>query len=273
MVRTAYDADTQQYTFFDTTTQTHYVSAPGEAYGTLVPAATANFPKPSRSTGRKPTRTYSSPLLFAMLITPHAVQAYERTVFFADDTMFQRHSSPSKGNKSSPPTSVYRSSTTVHKHGHGGSSGRKRSASFSDLLPPHLITSASKSQNGSASPAKPSSTARARGGAPLPLEKKVVPSSPSSSNSRSPSPYEDEKKSSPWWSPTAAEALLPSLPPAPPPKDTSPVSPGDGSHGTNGGIRVPGLAALRVLGRTLDAVKGAHRSRGEQPNEDEWVVV
>src|SRR6266581_4249708 len=110
MVRTAYDADTRQYTFFDTTTQTHYVSAPGEAYGTLVPAATANFPRPSRSSGRRPTSTYSSthtpPLLFAMLITPHAVQAYERTVFFADDTMYQRHSSPSKGNKSAPPTPV-----------------------------------------------------------------------------------------------------------------------------------------------------------------------
>jgi hypothetical protein len=57
MVRTAYDADTRQYTFHDTTDGTRYVSAPGEAYGTLVPAATANFPKTSRTTGRKPTRT------------------------------------------------------------------------------------------------------------------------------------------------------------------------------------------------------------------------
>jgi len=253
MVRTAYDADKRQYTFFDTTTQTHYVSAPGEAYGTLVPAATANFPTPSRGTGRKPT-----------------LQAYERTVFFADDTMCQRHSSPSKGDKSASSTPVYRSSTTVRKHGHGGS-GRKRSASFSDFLPPHLITSASKSQNGPAPPAKPSSNARGRGGAPPPLEKKVV-LSPSSSNSRSPSPYEDEKKSSPWWSPTDAEALLPSLPPVPPPKDTSPA-PGDGSRGTSGGVRAPRLAALRVLGRTLDAVKGVHRSPGEQPTDEEWVVV
>jgi hypothetical protein len=57
MVRTAYDADTRQYTFFDNTDGTHYVSAPGEAYGTLVPAATATFPKSSRSSGRKPTCT------------------------------------------------------------------------------------------------------------------------------------------------------------------------------------------------------------------------
>jgi len=58
MVRTAYDADTRQYTFLDTTSDTNYVSAPGEAYGTLVPAATADFPRHSRSNGRRPTRMY-----------------------------------------------------------------------------------------------------------------------------------------------------------------------------------------------------------------------
>ena len=57
MVRTAYDADTRQYTFRDTASGSNYVSAPGEAYGTLVPAATATFPRASRSSGRKPTRT------------------------------------------------------------------------------------------------------------------------------------------------------------------------------------------------------------------------
>ena len=57
MVRTAYDADTRQYTFLDTTDNTKYVSAPGEAYGTLVPAATANFPKTCRTSGRRTTRT------------------------------------------------------------------------------------------------------------------------------------------------------------------------------------------------------------------------
>ena len=50
----------------------------------------------------------------------------------------------------------------------------------------------------------------------------------------------------------------------------SPVSPGGG--GSGGGARAPRLA-LRVLGRTLDAVKGGHRSRGEQPIDDGWVVV
>jgi hypothetical protein len=57
MVRTAYDADTRQYTFLDTTDGTHYVSAPGNVYGTLVPAATADFPKASRTSGRRRTRT------------------------------------------------------------------------------------------------------------------------------------------------------------------------------------------------------------------------
>ena len=56
MVRTAYDADTRQYTFLDTTDGTYYVSAPGQAHGTLVPEATANFPKTTRTSGRRTTR-------------------------------------------------------------------------------------------------------------------------------------------------------------------------------------------------------------------------
>jgi hypothetical protein len=57
MIRTAYDADTRQYTFLDTTDGTEYVSAPGNKYGTLVPAATATYPSISRASGRKSTRT------------------------------------------------------------------------------------------------------------------------------------------------------------------------------------------------------------------------
>jgi len=58
MVRTGYDADHRQYTFLDTTSNVKYVGAPGESYGTLVPAGTADFPKYSRSTGRRRTRMY-----------------------------------------------------------------------------------------------------------------------------------------------------------------------------------------------------------------------
>jgi hypothetical protein len=58
MVRVGYDADSRQYTFLDNTSGVHFVSAPGEAYGTLVPAATASFPTVSRSTGRRRTRRY-----------------------------------------------------------------------------------------------------------------------------------------------------------------------------------------------------------------------
>jgi len=183
--------------------------------------------------------------------------------------MHQRHSSPSKGHKSASTTPVHRSSTTVRKHGHGHG-GHKRSASFSDLLPPHLITSASKSQNSPPPPPKPTSYARGRGAPAVPALEYKAPlpqSSRSHSHSPPPPPYEDEKKSL-WWS-ASADALLPSLPPAPPPKDISPVSPGGGG---NGGARASRLA-LRVLGRTLDAVKGGHRSRGEQPTDDGWVVV
>ena len=58
MVRTAYDADTRQYTFRDAASSSKYVSAPGEAYGILVTAATATFPRASRSSGRGSTCTY-----------------------------------------------------------------------------------------------------------------------------------------------------------------------------------------------------------------------
>ena len=61
MVRTAYDADTRQYTFLDTTDGTEYVSAPGNTYGTLVPAATASFPKTTRTSGRRTIGTYPVP--------------------------------------------------------------------------------------------------------------------------------------------------------------------------------------------------------------------
>ena len=70
LVRTAYDADRRQYTFLDTTSGDHFVSAPGEAYGTLVPAATAKFPKASRSSGRRSTRTYPPPRALSACITP-----------------------------------------------------------------------------------------------------------------------------------------------------------------------------------------------------------
>jgi hypothetical protein len=277
MVRTAYDADTRQYTFFDTTSNTYYVSAPGEAYGTLVPAATANFPINSRSSGRRITRTYiitphfspcPSPQLTAALPKKTTVQAYDRPVFFADDTTVQRRSSPSKGDEggppSPPPSSLRRSVTSARK--------AKRSASFSDILPAHLIASASSPPNSTPPPLSlfPKSVAYARGRGGL---KSAPPLSPS----RSPSPFEDEKKS-PFWSPTDD---LPELPPVPPPKTSSPASFSEKEdqhmhkrHDASGGAHLTALrVTTRMLGRTLDAVKGGRRSREGQPNDDGWVVV
>jgi len=259
MVRTGYDADHRQYTFHDTTSGVKYVSAPGEAYGTLVPAATANFPKHSRSTGRRRT-----------------LQAYERPVLFAEDVNVQRRSSsrpPSPPHKSGPKSAPatpsplphhHTTSTSTRKRGH-----RKRSASFSDFLPPHLIAPASPpNSSGFRRSADPGlEKDRGRRDSPPPKSAPLPRTSP-------PSPFEDEKKS-PWsWS-SGDRALpqlpsLPSRPPPPPPKD---------SAGSASGMRTPRVAlrfTARMFERTLEAVKGGgggYRSRVGQSKDDSWVVV
>lgn len=196
----------------------------------------------------------------------HTVQAYDRPVYFADDVTVQRHSSHSKSDK------VDRSSTSTRKH--------KRRASFSDILPPHLIARAS-SPNDPSPPHEFASNpvaAYARGigarGRGRSGPKSAPPLSPS--RSPSPSPFEDEKKS-PWWSPTAE---LPSLPPVPPPKTSSPVLLSEkereqeqGLPQVRGGARLVLRVTTRMLGRTLDAVKGGLRSSEGQPGDDGWVVV
>ncbi|KAI9466608.1 hypothetical protein BJY52DRAFT_2761 [Lactarius psammicola] len=136
MIRTGYDADTRQYTFHDTTTGVQFISAPGERYGNLVPAATANYVKPKRGTGRRLT-----------------LQAYERPVLFADDPIQAPRSSPSRGHKSAPsspasrsPTSPPPHSSSSRRHGHGHGHA-PRSATFADFIPAHLIDSAPSSPN------------------------------------------------------------------------------------------------------------------------------
>ncbi|KAH9963313.1 hypothetical protein BC827DRAFT_1194810 [Russula dissimulans] len=252
MVRTGYDADDRQYTFLETASHVKYVSAPGEAYGTLVPAATANFPKHSRSAGRRRT-----------------LQAYERPVLFAEDVGVQRRSSPS--------ASPHHHSTSTRKRGH-----RQRSASFSDFLPPHLIAPApppnSSSGQGRRS-AEPGRRQQDRGWGGDP------PKSAPLTRTDSSSPFRDEKKS-PWWPSSSSpepgdQALsslpsLPSLPPPPPPKDSLSSS---GFDRRQVGMSTPRVAlrfTARVLERTLGAVKGGgYRSRVGlgQSKDDEWVVV
>ncbi|KAI0269385.1 hypothetical protein BC834DRAFT_625996 [Gloeopeniophorella convolvens] len=119
IVRTGYDADTQQCSFRDTATGVPYVSAPGNTYGTLVPAASA--PKPIRGAGRA-------------LRLP----AYHRPVLFADDAA-RTPASDSSDSASSAPSSPRSSSPREqpHKREH-----KPRSATFADILPPALITAA-----------------------------------------------------------------------------------------------------------------------------------
>jgi hypothetical protein len=126
MIRTGYDADTRQYTFHDNTTGVQFISAPGERYGTLLPAATANYVIPKRGPGRRPT-----------------LQAYDRPVLFADDDVQAPRpasGSPSRGHKSAPSTPTSPSSP------HSSSTHRPvRSATFADILPAHLIDRAASS--------------------------------------------------------------------------------------------------------------------------------
>ncbi|KAF8263199.1 hypothetical protein EI94DRAFT_1807635 [Lactarius quietus] len=155
MKRTGYDASTRQYTFHDSTTGVEYISAPGERYGTLLPAATANYVKPKLGPGRRET-----------------LQAYDRPVFFADDLVQPASHTPSRSHKSAPnsPTS-YSSSTRIsssRSHKSASSpppsyssatpkSGKRhsRSATFSDFLPASLIDRASPSEPQKAPPRPP----------------------------------------------------------------------------------------------------------------------
>lgn len=149
--------------------------------------------------------------------------------------------------------------------------GRKRSASFTDILPPHLIARASNSSDvpTPTAPSKPRSVgARGR------TIKSAPPSPP-------PPPYGDEKRPAEWWSsPTDPLLSLPTLstsPPPLPPKDYL-TSDAKEKEQQSGETCVPHVAmrlTARVLGRTLEAVKGGRRSpkpKG-QTDDDGWVVV
>ncbi|KAI9461043.1 hypothetical protein F5148DRAFT_1286755 [Russula earlei] len=275
MVRTAYDADHRQYTFRDTQSGVNYVGAPGDAYGTLVPAATANFPKHCRSAGRR--RTF---------------QAYDRPVLFAEDVGGQRRNSPhpnphppSPPPKGAPTTTwaPHQSGATRSKRGHG------RTASFSDILPPHLIARAS---NSAPLPPPPSSAPIGRRSPTEKGERRGDPPKWTPLPSSSPSPiapssssFEDEKKLPRWgskasssssWSPTGTtgELLsgLPLLPPPPPSKDPRPPD-----QLSSGGVLSPRVAlrfTARMIGRTLEAVKGRGNRRYEGgPNVGGRVVT
>jgi hypothetical protein len=153
--------------------------------------------------------------------------------------------------------------------------GLKRSASFSEFVPPHLIARASNSSDVPAAIATSKSrSAWARKG----LTKSAPPSPPPPSSP--PPPYGDEKKKpGEWWSsPTDPLSSLPTLsssPPPLPPKDY-PASGAQQKQQQPDETCVPHVAMRltgRVLGRTLGAAKGGQRSPKGQSGDDGWVVV
>jgi hypothetical protein len=154
------------------------------------------------------------------------------------------------------------------RHSSSGKQGRKRSVSFSDILPPHLIARASNSSESEVPTATATSKPRsagARGG--------FIKSPP-------PPPYSDEKKRPAEWfsSPTDPLLSLPTLstsPPPLPPKDY-PASSAQRKQQQSGETCAPHVAVrltTRVLGRTLGAAKGGQRSPKGQSSDDGWVVV
>jgi hypothetical protein len=110
MKRTGYNATTRQYTFHDSTSGVQYISAPGERYGTLLPAATANYVNPKLGPGRKETRT--SFLYSASLFLTHN-QCKRTTVRCSSPTTTSRllalHHAATKVAQS-PPPAVHRQS-------------------------------------------------------------------------------------------------------------------------------------------------------------------
>ena len=158
MKRTGYDANTRQYTFHDSTTGVQYISAPGERYGTLLPAATANYVKPKLGPGRRETRKYFLYANATSLSHTRPVQAYDRPVIFADDATAKvprKYKSAPNSPTSRSPSSSHSSST--RRTGHG------RSATFADFLPADRIDRAA--------PSEPEQPPRPR---PLPLSKSAT---------------------------------------------------------------------------------------------------
>jgi hypothetical protein len=170
---------------------------------------------------------------------------------------------------------------TSSRHHHSNSSsrsdstrkhGRKRSASFSDFLPPHLIARASNASDVPTATATPTPKPRSQGARGGGLIKSAPPSPPPPSYG-----YGEEKikPAEGWSSPTDPLSSLPTLSPTPPPlppKDYPPSSPQQHS-GATCTPRVAMRFTARVLGRTLGAARDGLRSPKGQSSDDGWVVV
>ena len=148
----------------------------------------------------------------------------------------------------------------------------KRSASFSDFVPPHLIARATPH-----SPPELSAPVAKR-----PPRRTIKFKSAPPSPSPPPPAYGDEKKSANLWSPTDTDALLSSLPtlsaspPPLPPKDNPVSSSQQKRQQSSGETCTPHVAmrlTARVRGRTLGAAKSGERSSKGQSGDDEWIIV
>ena len=236
MKRTGYDADTRQYTFHDSTTGVQFISAPGEKYGTLLPAATANYVKPKRGPGRRLTRKY---FLYADAISlshTRTVQAYERPVLFAEDVAQAQRppsGSQSRSHKSAPKSPTSRSATPSSPHsGSTRRSGRGhgRNATFADILPANLIDRAAPSE-----PKQPQLRS-------WPMSKSATV----------------DEKGHRNWPQAMQESRVESV---------SRHYPGD-----KGGTRDALRSTARVLGRSLTTVRGP-RSHERERDHDGYVLV
>ena len=202
---------------------------------------------------------------------PPTVQAYDRPVYFADDIGIQQRRSPqpSMSHKRNPtmPASSWHHSRPSAPSGSTRKQPRKRSASFSDILPPHLIARASISSDVPTAPAPSKArSAGARGG--------FIKSAPPSP----PPPYGDEKKRKADWLSSHTDPLssLPTLSASPPPLPPKDNPAQQKQQQQSGETRLPHVAmhlTARVLGRTLGAAKSGQRSPKGQSGDDGWVVV
>jgi hypothetical protein len=223
-----------------------------------------------------PVRNRSPNVLHSItdcLIPSLTVQAYDRPALFADDPSIQqrRSTEPSMGHKRNPTMPVSSRHRSRSSSGSTRKGSRKRSASFSDFVPPHLIARATTDSP----PELPAPIARTplRGGT---IKLKSAPPSPPA--------YGNEKKSTSLRSPTDTDTdtLLSSLPtlsaspPPLPPKDYPVSSPQQKRQQSSGETCMPHVAmrlTAHVRGRTLGAVKSGERSSKGQSGDEEWIIV
>jgi hypothetical protein len=175
-------------------------------------------------------------------------------VLFADDDVARQSYSPSRSKSCSPTRSHASAQSSPSSSPHRNHSVHH--TTFEDFLPPHLINTSL-----TAAPVKN-------------LKTRWIPSpisSPSSSPESLPSPLDSLKdKEEKWEHSTSPIDTLPELPLK---ISDSAAAASGGKGGVVGRALTLRSCTGRVLGRTLEAVKG-HRLLGRQRDGGEgWVIV